>query len=107
MRRRHALACCVAAAAALAGCAKDSDEVPAACREGSQPLMRALASAPGPVRLSGGVKLSDCVTDGADGGAMSDVGTAFVTVASDLAEESRSNPDGEALLRLGYLAGAL
>ncbi|HEX8855134.1 MAG TPA: hypothetical protein VF752_05985, partial [Thermoleophilaceae bacterium] len=54
------LVCGLAAAALASGCGGDHS-LPAACREGSGAVTRALSAAPGRVQLADGVPLSRCV----------------------------------------------
>ena len=103
----------MAALLALAGallptaCSEGEDEgVPVACREGSTALSEALRAAPARVTL-GGTPLSSCIKDTSDGGALHDVGQAYVQVTSRLADRAAVDPDGTAALQLGYLMGAL
>lgn len=92
-------------AAALAACGSDARPPPAACTDGPGPLRRALAQAPGRVTLDGD-PLSACFTKGSDADDLQRVGSAWVSVAAELADDARRNPEGEAALRLGYLVGA-
>ena len=80
--------------------------MPVACLQGPDAVRSALRSAPGPVTL-GGTPLSDCITDTTGGGALQDVGMAYLTVASDLADDAVREPNGVAAMRLGYLMGAI
>lgn len=97
----------VGAALSSIGCSRGDDEgVAASCREGSAALAEALQDAPGRVTL-GGTPLSECINDTSDGGALHDVGQAYVQVTSRLADRAAGDPDGAAALQLGYLMGAL
>ena len=90
-----------------AGCSQQEDAgVPVSCREGSAALSEALRAAPGPVRL-GGTPLSECIKDTSGGGALRDVGQAYVYVAARLADAAAEDPDGAAAMQLGYLMGAV
>jgi hypothetical protein len=92
---------------ALSGCRDEDDPVPSACRQGADTVRLALLQAPGEVRLEGTTPISDCIKDTSSGGEMSDVGTAYVSVAQQLADEAERRPDSPEALRLGYLIGAL
>ena len=92
-------------AAALSGCGDDGAAVPEACTEGDEELLVALRSAPGRVRVGEG-RLSDCLSEEADGDQLQLVGTSFVGAASRLATRARREPDGRDALELGYLVAA-
>ena len=89
----------------VAGCSSEDERTPAACREGPDAVRAALRAAPGEVRLAG-EPLSACLHEGSDGGALADVGGAYVSVASALADDASARPDGRAATELGYLIGA-
>jgi hypothetical protein len=92
---------------ALAGCGEDTGtDLPAACRDATaKDVHAALDAAPGEVRMQG-VRLSDCFNRNANPGDVQGVGAVFIEVAENLADEARSEPDGDAPARLGYLLGA-
>lgn len=90
----------------LGGCGEQTQPTPVVCREGPDEVRTALRSAPDPVRLDG-VALSACLGDETDGGALRDVGSAYLVVAIELADRAAREPEGSAALQLGYLAGAL
>jgi hypothetical protein len=90
---------------ALVGCTREESRLPAACVEGEDAVRAALRTAPEPVRL-GGVALSRCLSEEADGEQLQVVGIAFVEAASRLATEARRNPEGRSALELGYLTAA-
>src|SRR5215210_1039216 len=92
-------------AALLPGCGDDGTAVPEACTEGDDELLAALRSAPGQVRVGDG-KLSDCLSEEADGDQLQLVGTSFVGAASRLATRARREPEGHDALELGYLVAA-
>lgn len=100
----------VAAALALlapAGCGSEpSREVPVACKSGPATVERALAKAPGDVRLQGR-RLSECFAPGGEGGDAQALGFALVPVAERLAADARAHPNGPAAVELGYLVGAV
>jgi hypothetical protein len=99
-----ALACLIAALAA--GCGSQSDATPVACLDGASAYVGALGGAPGKVRLSGEVPISDCLAENQTGGDLATVGAALVEAATKLNAEARTDPGGDANLRLGYLIGA-
>lgn len=97
-----ALACLIAA-----GCGSRQDEAtPVACLEGPATYEKALAAAPGEVRLGGETPISDCLAENQEAGDLAQVGEAMVTVATKLSSEARAEPGGQANLELGYLLGA-
>jgi hypothetical protein len=94
-------------AAALGGCGgRDDPSTPVACLEGTGAYLRALAAAPGEVRLNGETPIGDCLAENQSGGDLATVGEALVGAATKLNAEARANPEGPAALRLGYLLGA-
>jgi hypothetical protein len=95
----------VLCALALAGCGNDAHPPSAACTGGPGPLRRALADAPRKVTLDGD-PISACFTKGSDAADIQRVGSAWVSVAAELADAARRRPEGDAALRLGYLVGA-
>jgi hypothetical protein len=98
-----AIAACLAGV--LSGCGHEQRALPVACTEGAQPLLTALRSAPGAVRLGRG-RLSDCLQHGASGDQVQLVGTGFVDAASRLSARARRDHGGRAALELGYLVAA-
>jgi hypothetical protein len=76
-----------------------------ACLDGN--LSKALARAPGEVRLDTGTKLSDCFNRAADPAEIQQVGAVFVATAERLAARTRAKPHSAAALQLGYLIGAV
>ena len=95
------------AAAALAGCGPEpSRAVPVECKEASRAVERALARAPGDVRI-GGRRISECFAPGSDAADQQALGDTFVPVAGRLAVDARAHPRGPAPLRLGFLIGAV
>jgi hypothetical protein len=86
------------------GCGNDEHRVPAACLDGN--LTKALASAPGEVRVSG-TRLSDCFTRAAKPAEIQQVGSVFIAAAGRLSAKARADPHSPAALQLGYLIGAV
>lgn len=102
----HAVATALAVAV-VAGCGSEpSNDVPAACKAGPDAVNRALATAPGEVRL-GGRPLSECFAPGGDGADVEALGLTIVPAAERLAPGARSEPRGPAAVRLGFLVGAV
>lgn len=104
----------VAAAGALvwaggvAGCSGgEGDETPAACLEGGDAYLEALAAAPEQVALGAGTPISDCLVPEQSGGDLAAVGEEMVAAATTLNAEAREHPGGPATVRLGYLVGAV
>jgi hypothetical protein len=89
-----------------AGCSGPDGATPVACLEGASAYLRPLGDAPGEVRLSGNVPISDCLAQNQTGGDLATVGAAMLTTATKLDAEARANPGNAANLRLGYLLGA-
>jgi hypothetical protein len=101
------LACAVAVLAALlAGCGKGEATTPVACFEGPGAYEKALADAPGAVRVGGESLISECLAHEQDPGELAEVGEALVETATHLNAEAREEPGGKANLELGYLLGA-
>jgi hypothetical protein len=92
-------------ALAAAGCGEEDRPLPAACVSGPSPAVRALDTAPGPVRLAGGTKLSSCVERARSDADIQTVGTVLTRTADALAD-TMARSDGAAL-QLGYLIGAV
>jgi hypothetical protein len=105
-RRADALALSLLAVAlGAAGCGEDNRPLPAACATGPRPVARALAEAPGSVRLAGETKLSTCVERARSDADIQTVGSLFTHTADELAGAmARSDA---AALQLGYLIGAV
>jgi hypothetical protein len=88
----------------VVGCGNDEHRVPVACLDANVP--KALATAPGEVRLEG-TRLSECFTRAANPAEIQQVGAVFIAAAEQLGSEARSDPHSPAALRLGYLIGAV
>lgn len=96
-----------AAALLLSACEReDEGELPAACRSGPDAIRAALESAPADVRVEG-TPLSGCLVRTSEAGDLLLVGQSYLLVATALAREARDAPHGDAVLRLGYLIGAV
>ncbi len=88
--------------AAAGGCAREGVEgaaLPAPCEQPAAAWVRALESAPHPVRVDG-VPISDCLGKDSSAGDVQLVGSMVVEAARQLGEERRP-------VALGYLVGAL
>jgi hypothetical protein len=106
--RAIAIAALVCAALVLAsGCGSQEEATPVACLEGPGAYEKALAAAPGTVRLQGETAISDCLVRNQSGGDLAGLGEAMVTVATELNAEARAEAGGDAALQLGYLLGAV
>jgi hypothetical protein len=90
----------------IAACGSQDDETPVACLDGVGAYVGALAKAPGEVKLSGEVPISDCLAENQQGGDLATVGAAMVETATRLNSEARADPGEQANLELGYLLGA-
>ena len=106
MRRALSIVAVAALSVVGAGCGEPSDSTPVACLEGTGAYVKALAAAPGAVRLDSETPISDCLAENQKAGDLATVGTALVAAATRLNAEARAEPGGEANLRLGYLLGA-
>jgi hypothetical protein len=106
MRRRIICAAALLLVLFVAGCGGTSDHTPAACLEGQGAFMRALAGAPGEVRLADGTPISDCLAENQQAGDLANVGSVLVAVATKLNAAARAEPGGRENVELGYLLGA-
>jgi hypothetical protein len=94
------------ATALIAGCGEEEIAPPAqACTDAPAAIVRALAAAPGAVRLADGTALSACVGHARTASALQDVGVALTSAAEEL-EQAALAGDERAALQLGYLIGA-
>lgn len=94
-----------AASVAVGGCSEQGRPPPSAeCTSGADAVARALAAAPGDVRLSDGTPLSDCVRNADSDAEQQNLGLVLTDVAEDL--EAEADEDPRAALQLGYLVGA-
>lgn len=109
MRRTAALAAAVGLALAAGGCTQDPPAMPRACTDTSRAgYERALAAAPGAVRLPGGVAISTCTRRVRSDAELQNLGTVVHGVAEDLAERAAAGDgDADAALQLGFLVGAV
>jgi hypothetical protein len=100
------LAACLGVLGAC-GSSNGNDETPAACLNGPDAYLKALAAAPGEVRLAAGTLISDCLVAGQDAGELATAGRAMVVAATRLNAEASSDSAGTAPAELGYLVGAV
>lgn len=90
----------------IAGCGSQDDSTPAACLQGKEVYLAALADAPGAVKLAADTAISECLAENQQGGDLATVGEALVETATELNGEARTEPSSPAALQLGYLIGA-
>jgi hypothetical protein len=107
--KRRATTALAGAAVALAGCGGSDDDVttPAACLAGPDAYVEALADAPDQVLIEGATSIADCLPDEQEAGQIATVGEALVAAATQLNDQARRQPEGEATVQLGYLVGAV
>jgi hypothetical protein len=105
MRCRAALA--VSLALAFAACTKESPPMPSTCTD-TDPAgyERALAAAPGAVRLPGGVAISTCLRRVRTDAELQNLGSVVHATAEHLAARARGG-SAQAALTLGYLSAAV
>jgi hypothetical protein len=105
MRCRAALA--VSLALAFGACTKDKPRMPSACIDTDRAgYERALAAAPDPVLLPGGVPISTCTKRVRTDAELQNLGTVVHGVAESLAQRARAG-DAAAARSLGYLSAAI
>jgi len=91
----------------VTGCgAKKNDLAPSACLATNRGYLRALESAPGPVKLAGTTPISECLVPEQDGGQLADIGRPMIVAATKLNAEARAGSTSAAV-QLGYLMGAV
>jgi len=78
-----------------------------ACAGEASTYLRALAAAPGQVRLDDETLISGCLTGGQSGADLGTAGQAMVEAATELNRQARRDPGGRANVAVGYLAGAV
>jgi hypothetical protein len=100
----------LAAALVALGCGSsrgDGEDTPVACLDGAGAYVGALDQAPGEVKLSGEVPISDCLIENQSGGDLSTMGEAMIEAATQLNAKAREAGGGKAAVELGYLIGAV
>ncbi|HEX2360344.1 MAG TPA: hypothetical protein VHH72_11075 [Solirubrobacterales bacterium] len=106
--RIRILAVVASTAVLAAGCSRsEPEETPEACLAGSDAYLRALAAAPGEVRLAGDTPISGCLVPEQEGADLARVGQEMIKAATDLNAAARQDPTGPASVQLGYLIGAV
>lgn len=106
--RRACAAVVVALCIAASGCGSsgDSTVAPVACTIGTQGYLSSLRAAPGEVLLGKQTPISECLVANQSAGDLAAVGQKLVAAATELSEQSRRDPGGDATVQLGYLVGA-
>jgi hypothetical protein len=89
---------------AFPGCGAQALPEPGVCTADAAAVERALARAPGAVRLADGTSISTCVSRALNDAQLQNLGATLTAVADDLASRARS-AEGPAV-SLGYLIGA-
>jgi hypothetical protein len=92
---------------AVSGCGDQDDSTPVACLEGAAAYQRALAAAPGEVRLDEETAISECLPPNQTAGDLARVGEAMIEAATELNAEARAEDGGDPAVQLGYLLGAV
>jgi hypothetical protein len=106
MRCRAALA--LGLALVTGACTNDAPTMANACTDtDAAGYERALTAAPGAVRLSGGIAISDCLRTVRSDGQLQNLGAVVHAVAEALAARVRDGGDLDAARQLGYLAAAV
>src|SRR3954453_5786186 len=97
-----------AALVLLTGCGTgDSPETPTACLQPASAYLKALAEAPGDVRLDGTTPISSCLVPDQASGALQTVGKSIIDSATELNHQILDDPDPRTIVRLGYAVGAV
>jgi hypothetical protein len=95
------------AATLIAGCSSEEADAPASCLVPASEYRRALAAAPGEVRLEGTTPISDCLVADQDPAELGQIGEELIGAATRLNAAARRDPSGAATVQLGYLVGAV
>jgi hypothetical protein len=110
MRRTAAVAAVSLTSLGLAvgACTKGDPRMPSTCIDtDGAGYERALAAAPGPVRLPGGVAISTCAARVRTDAELQNLGAIVHGVAETLATRARDRHDAGAATRLGFLSAAV
>jgi hypothetical protein len=100
---RRVLAAALLPAALAGGCGRERAALSPLCTGRPEAVLSALRSAPDPVRLADGTRLSECVIGARDDGEIQQLGFTLTPAADRLARARTPT----AALRLGYLLGAV
>jgi hypothetical protein len=95
----------LSAVALLAACGGSGERLDDACLQSAGAIERALRSAPAPVTLSTGARLSECVANARSDSELQESGRVLTRAADHLSAAAKRG-DAIAALRLGYLVGA-
>lgn len=93
---------------ALAACGEDLPSVSALCLERPEPMEAALARAPagGPVALTDGTTIAQCVERTVRDADLQSLGVVLTAVADHLVRRVEDDRDADAARQLGWLVGA-
>jgi hypothetical protein len=94
----------LAVAATAGGCGSEDPPFPAACNATPVRIAQALGTAPAPVTLDDGTRLSACVARAREDAEIQTVSAQYTQVATALS--SRVEASDAAAVQLGYLIGA-
>jgi hypothetical protein len=107
MRCRTALAVVLTASSLAMVACRDAPPMPTTCTDTDQAgYLRALRAAPGPVRLPGGVAISECTRRVLSDADLENLGTVVHGAAETLSARA-GDGDTTAALQLGYLSAAV
>jgi hypothetical protein len=110
MRRTAAVAAVslVSLGLAVGACTKDSPRMPSTCIDTDRGgYERALTTAPGEVRLPGGVAISTCAERVRTDAELQNLGSIVHAAAEELAVRAQDGGDADAATQLGYLVAAV
>jgi hypothetical protein len=107
VRRAGVLVCIASIAFAACGGTSEVAHTPDSCLNGPVYFAAALEKAPGKARLPGGTPISGCLVENQPTGDLANVGSYLLRVATQLNAKATSDPGGDAVVRLGYLVGAV
>jgi len=105
---RFRAASVLALALLMGACGNNTPRMPSACTgTDAAGYERALAAAPGDVRLPGGTSISQCLWRVRTDAELQNLGAIVHVVAEDLAGRAREQADADAARELGYLGAAV
>ena len=90
----------------MAGCGNHDVTVAPECTESVGTMMRALAAAPGEVRV-GSTLVSSCFKGAAGSADVQSLGSIVIEATHRLADRTRAAPRSRAAVELGFLVGAV